>query len=100
MLVDQYRRPDGGKAKITMNAFHQMNVAYDPKQIKFRLDRSPDGSVSSSAITQTTGFFILGGSQSGGYPDFQGDIAAIAVYKGAMSPGDLAKLETFISAKY
>jgi hypothetical protein len=100
VLVDQYRRPDGGKTKISAAAFHQMNVTYDAKQIRFRLDRSPDGTGSSNATAQTTGFFILGGSQSGGYPDFQGDIAAVAVYKGAMSSSDILKLEDFINSNY
>jgi hypothetical protein len=100
LLMDQYKRPDGGKAKITTNAFHQMNVTYDAKHIRYRLDRAPDGTVSSNATPQTMGFFILGGSQSGGFSDFQGDIAVIAVYKGAMSPTDLANLETFINLKY
>jgi hypothetical protein len=100
ILVDQYRREDGGKAKINNTVFHQMNVTYDTKQIKFRLDGSADGSVNSNSTAQTTGFFILGGSQSGGYSNFRGDIAAIAIYKGAMSQGDLSKLENFINSKY
>jgi hypothetical protein len=100
VLVDQYRRMDGGKAKIGINAFHLMDVSYDAKQIKFRLDRSPDATVSSNATSQKTGFFMLGGSQSGGYRDFQGDIAAIAVYKGPMSASDLNKLEDFVASKY
>ena len=75
-------------------------ITYDKSQIRFRLDGSPDGSVRSNGVTQTVGFFLIGDSQSGGYSGFKGDLAALAVYEGAMSMNDLVKLESFINSQY
>jgi hypothetical protein len=99
LLVDEYRRSDGGKTPIT-DGFHQTSVTYDKSQIRFRIDGSPDGVARSNGITQTAGFFLVGDSQSGGYTGIKGDIAALAVYEGAMSMNDLVKLEAFINSKY
>jgi len=100
LLVDSYRRTDGGKSDIKGDAFHQTSITYDKSQIRFRLDGSPDGSVRSNGVTQTVGFFLIGDSQSGGYSGFKGDLAALAVYEGAMSMNDLVKLESFINSQY
>ena len=100
LLVDSYRRTDGGKNIINADAFHQTSVTYDKSQIRFRLDGSSDGDVRSNAVKQTVGFFLVGDTQSGGYTGFRGDLAALAVYEGAMSASDLAKLESFINSKY